>query len=115
MLNAAPIDSLALSKYLQNELKLSPATIRNVMSDLEEMELITHPHTSAGRVLTNKGYRYYVDTLIQNEKLTPSEIKRVNEKLENPEPAEPGTVLQDTSKILVFFCQIALQLSRFLI
>jgi heat-inducible transcriptional repressor len=102
ILNAAPIGSRALSKYLQNELKLSPATIRNVMSDLEEMEFITHPHTSAGRVPTDKGYRYYVDTLMHNEKLTPGEIKKVNENLENSEPAEAETVLRDTSKMLGF-------------
>ncbi len=102
ILNAAPIGSRVLSKYLQNELKLSPATIRNVMSDLEDMNFITHPHTSAGRVPTDMGYRYYVDTLMQNEKLSPAEIKRVDEKLETVEPAEPEAILRDTSKLLGF-------------
>lgn len=70
ILNATPIGSRNLSKYLERDLKLSPATLRNVMSDLEELSYITHPHTSAGRVPTDKGYRFYVDTISPHE-LTP--------------------------------------------
>lgn len=66
--SAAPVGSRSVSK--QSDLNLSPATIRNVMSDLEEMELINTPHTSAGRVPTDKGYRYYVDLLMEKEKLS---------------------------------------------
>jgi len=57
-----PIGSRALSKL--SGLDLSPATIRNVMSDLEQMGFITSPHTSAGRVPTPRGYRVFVDTLL---------------------------------------------------
>lgn len=57
-----PVGSRTLSKAAG--LDLSPATIRNVMSDLEEMGLITSPHTSAGRVPTSKGYRLFVDTML---------------------------------------------------
>ena len=56
--NAAPVGSRKLSKFIEHHLSISPATIRNIMSDLEEMELITHPHTSAGRIPTDKGYRW---------------------------------------------------------
>ena len=57
-----PIGSRTLSKY--SGLDLSPATIRNVMSDLEEIGLISSPHTSAGRIPTPLGYRFFVDTLL---------------------------------------------------
>src|SRR6266566_20994 len=57
-----PVGSRVLSK--QPGLELSPATIRNVMADLEELGYIASPHTSAGRVPTAKGYRFFVDTLL---------------------------------------------------
>ncbi len=52
------------SRYVAKNLGLSSATIRNVMADLEEAGFITHPHTSAGRIPTDKGYRYYIDSLM---------------------------------------------------
>lgn len=100
ILNAAPVSSRALSKYLKHELSLSPASIRNVMADLEEMELVTHPHTSAGRIPTDKGYRYYVDSLMSMEKLSLREKKKVNEKLTMKDMSNPEAVLQETSKLL---------------
>src|ERR1700712_542419 len=60
-----PIGSRALSKI--SGLELSPATIRNVMADLEEMGFVASPHTSAGRVPTPRGYRVFVDTLLTVE------------------------------------------------
>ncbi|WP_454720687.1 MULTISPECIES: heat-inducible transcriptional repressor HrcA [Cupriavidus] len=62
-----PVGSRTLSKY--SGLDLSPATIRNVMSDLEEMGFITSPHTSAGRVPTPRGYRLFVDTMLTAQPL----------------------------------------------
>ena len=59
---AEPVGSRAISRMYPEH--LSPASIRNVMVDLEEMGLIHQPHTSAGRVPTDKGYRYYVDILL---------------------------------------------------
>jgi len=58
-----PVGSRTLSK--DSGLDLSPATIRNVMSDLEDLGLVSAPHTSAGRVPTPKGYRFFVDTLVR--------------------------------------------------
>lgn len=58
-----PIGSRTLSK--ESNIDLSPATIRNVMADLEEMGLVCSPHTSAGRIPTVRGYRLFVDTLLQ--------------------------------------------------
>ncbi len=77
-----PVGSRTISKYL--DVKLSPATIRNEMSDLEEMELIVQPHTSAGRIPTDKGYRLYVDDVLSEKELPATEsdsgilVKRVD-------------------------------------
>lgn len=61
-----PVGSRTISKY--TDLKLSSATIRNEMADLEEMGLIVQPHTSAGRIPTDQGYRLYVDSLMEDNK-----------------------------------------------
>lgn len=97
ILKASPIGSRYVAKFLQNDLKLSPATIRNVMADLEEMEFISHPHTSAGRVPTDKGYRYYVNHLLKIEELTAREKKVLHEKISGTLPPE---LLKDASKVL---------------
>lgn len=62
-------------------LNVSPATIRNTMSDLEEKGFLFHPHTSAGRVPTHKAYRVYVDSLIEVPALAPADADRLNEHL----------------------------------
>src|SRR5207249_6036812 len=61
ILTGEPVGSRTIAKLTPDG--LSPASVRNVMADLEEMGYLTHPHTSAGRVPTDKGYRYYVDHL----------------------------------------------------
>ena len=66
-----PVGSRAVTK--RHNLDLSPATVRNVMADLEDLGFLTAPHTSAGRIPTEKGYRYYVDSLLQLRELTPTE------------------------------------------
>jgi heat-inducible transcriptional repressor len=70
-----PVGSRALSRH--SGLDLSPATIRNVMADLEEMGLIASPHTSAGRVPTPRGYRFFVDSLMVVKPLEQGEIHRL--------------------------------------
>ena len=60
-----PVGSRTISKY--TDLNLSSATIRNEMSDLEEMGYIVQPHTSAGRIPTDKGYRLYVDNMLKDK------------------------------------------------
>src|SRR5688572_32237270 len=81
-----PMGSRALSKY--SGLELSPATVRNVMADLEEMGFIASPHTSAGRVPTPKGYRFFVDSLVVVQALEQVEIHRLEEKLTAERPTE---------------------------
>lgn len=82
-----PVGSRTLSK--DAGLELSPATIRNVMSDLEEMGLVSAPHTSAGRIPTPQGYRLFVDTLVRYRQPAEGDIKRIQEQIrggsKNPE------------------------------
>lgn len=68
-----PVGSRTISKY--TDLNLSSATIRNEMSDLEEMGYIFQPHTSAGRIPSDKGYRLYVDTLLEDKEKEVSQMK----------------------------------------
>jgi heat-inducible transcriptional repressor len=74
-----PIGSRTLSK--DSDLKLSPATIRNVMADLEEMGFLHSPHTSAGRIPTASGYRLFVDSLLTVKPLESTELSRVHQEL----------------------------------
>ncbi len=62
---AEPVSSQVLAENLKNE--ISSATIRNEMADLEEMGYLSHPHTSAGRIPTDSGYRYYIDNVVFGE------------------------------------------------
>lgn len=78
--NAEPIGSRYITKNYN--LNISPATVRNVMSDLEVMGLIRQPHASAGRIPTTQGYRVYVDSLEKISSLTKAEKKSIIEKLE---------------------------------
>lgn len=61
---------------------LSPATIRNEMAELEEKGYLTHPHTSAGRIPTDEGYRYYIDELLKLQKLTLNDINSIRSHYE---------------------------------
>jgi heat-inducible transcriptional repressor len=73
---AAPISSKTISQ--QYDLGVSPATIRNEMAMLEENGYLTHPHTSAGRVPTEKGYRYFVEKLMGESHLSPTERRTIS-------------------------------------
>lgn len=70
-----PVGSRTISKY--TDLNLSSATIRNEMSDLEELGYIVQPHTSAGRIPSDTGYRLYVDELMREKEQEVSEIKEM--------------------------------------
>lgn len=77
--SAEPVGSRTISKRL--DMNLSPATIRNEMSDLEEMGYLTHPHTSAGRVPSDKAYRLYVDKLMSMSELPEDQKNMISAKL----------------------------------
>jgi len=81
-----PVGSRTLSKC--SGLDLSPATIRNVMSDLEELGFVTSPHTSAGRIPTPRGYRFFVDTLLTVKPLEQQEIRKLRHDLSSPDRQE---------------------------
>lgn len=77
--SAEPVGSRTLSKKF--DLGISPATIRNEMSDLEEMGYLSHPHTSAGRVPSDKAYRLYVNNLMEKHELSSTEKNLIAESL----------------------------------
>ncbi len=97
-----PVGSRTLSKY--SGLDLSPASIRNVMSDLEEMGFIASPHTSAGRVPTPLGYRVFIDTLLVVKQLDSGEIHQLEDQLP---PANPQRTIQNASQLLSQLTQFA--------
>lgn len=88
ILDATPVGSRNLSKCLQEDLHLSPATLRNTMADLEELGYIAQPHTSAGRIPTDKGYRYYVDSLLFGN-INVSAVNPLHSSLSSPRVIEP--------------------------
>jgi heat-inducible transcriptional repressor len=96
-----PVGSRALSKY--SGLDLSPASIRNVMADLEEMGFIASPHTSAGRVPTARGYRFFVDTLLTIKPLDTVEISQLEGQLH----------AENTQKLVVSASQVLSDLTHF--
>ncbi|HVL59623.1 MAG TPA: heat-inducible transcriptional repressor HrcA [Burkholderiaceae bacterium] len=95
-----PVGSRTLSRYCG--LDLSPATIRNVMADLEELGLIFSPHTSAGRVPTPRGYRLFVDTLVTVQPLEVEQTEKLQGQLIAEEPqrilAQAAGVLSNLSR-----------------
>src|SRR5919106_4818184 len=72
------VGSRVLSDRFSHGYGWSPATIRNVMADLEEAGLVEQPHTSAGRVPTDKGYRYYVDNMLGEARLSRTDLKAID-------------------------------------
>jgi heat-inducible transcriptional repressor len=81
-----PVGSRALSKF--SGMELSPASIRNVMADLEEMGFISSPHTSAGRIPTPKGYRLFVDTLLTIKPLHVDDRYQLETQLQPDDPRQ---------------------------
>lgn len=93
---ATPVGSRFISQ--KTEIGLSPATIRNVMADLEEFGYLAHPHTSAGRVPTDLGYRTYIDKLMEPETVSFSHQEKILQQLNSTN--EPEEILRLTSKII---------------
>ena len=94
--DGVPVGSRTLSK--QSGLDVSPATIRNVMADLEEIGLVTTPHTSAGRVPTAQGYRLFVDSLLQMQPLQQQELEQLGQRLQ-PQLGTQG-LLNNSTELL---------------
>ena len=94
---AEPVGSRTLSR--KYGFSLSPATIRTIMSDLEESGYVAQPHTSAGRVPTDKGYRLYVDNLMDRAPLSREEVERIEQRV-GPTTAERDDLLREAGKLL---------------
>ena len=105
-----PVGSRALSKI--SGLALSPATIRNVMADLEEMGFVASPHTSAGRIPTPRGYRMFVDTLltVQQDEVASLEAQM---GVLSGQPTQPNAQQNPQQKIITNAAQMLSSLSQF--
>jgi len=97
-----PVGSRALQQY--SGLEVSPATIRNVMADLEAMGLVASPHTSAGRVPTALGYRLFIDTLMVIQPLSEARVHQLESQLR---PNNPTRLLTQASNLLSDLTQFA--------
>ena len=97
IVTAEPIGSRTVSR--RHELSLSPATVRNVMADLEELGFLTSPHTSAGRVPTDKAYRLYVDSLLEIRNMASEEQEEIRKRC-GLAGKDLGDVLKETSRML---------------
>lgn len=98
-----PVGSRTLAR--QAGLDLSSATVRNVMSDLEEMGLVSSPHTSAGRVPTERGYRVFVDTLLKVKPLNLNELHKLEQELHVD--YDPQHLIENASHMLSEVCKLA--------
>jgi heat-inducible transcriptional repressor len=94
---AEPVGSRSITR--SHALSLSPATVRNVMSELEKMGLLVSPHTSAGRIPTDKAYRLYVNSILEVKQIAPDNRKEIQRRcrLAGKDMAQ---VLQETSRLL---------------
>ncbi|HEX7666423.1 MAG TPA: heat-inducible transcriptional repressor HrcA [Polyangiaceae bacterium] len=92
-----PVGSRTLAK--KSGLELSPATIRNVLSDLEEGGFLRQPHTSAGRIPTDRAFRLFIDALMEVQTLTDDEHARIHRRFDDLVPG--SNVMRETGKLLV--------------
>jgi len=92
-----PVGSKAIAQRFHDQ--FSSATIRNEMQNLETLAYITHPHTSAGRIPTDKGYRYYVDHLMSEPKVNDQDLKQIDEEYKS-KMLNMETLIKRTCRIL---------------
>jgi heat-inducible transcriptional repressor len=97
IVTAEPVGSRTISR--RHELSLSPATVRNVMADLEEMGFLASPHTSAGRIPTDKAYRFYVDSLLEVRNVVKEDQEEIRKRCSHV-GKDLGEVLKETSRML---------------
>lgn len=100
-----PVGSRTLAR--SPEMDLSPATIRNVMADLEDIGFIVSPHTSAGRVPTVQGYRFFVDTLLTVEPLDGIQIKELRDRLGLDSELEKTELVESASNLVSRLTRLA--------
>lgn len=100
IISGEPVSSRKIAK--KHSVHLSPATIRNVMADLEDLGYLYQPYTSAGRIPTDMGLRNYVDSLSENKELSPQKKEAIREKYQKT-TWEVSELMKETSKILSEF------------
>jgi heat-inducible transcriptional repressor len=100
---AEPVGSRAIAR--NHALKVSAATVRNEMSDLEQMGYLEQPHTSAGRIPSQQGLRYYVDCMMQRERLTDQELESLSQTL--------STKMRDLEELLYSVGQYVAERTRY--
>jgi heat-inducible transcriptional repressor len=98
LVTGEPVGSKTVAEKFSNAYGWSSATIRNVMGELEDAGFVEQPHTSAGRVPTDKGYRFYVDNLLGVLSLTDEDLRLINAELGKNET--PDRVMERTSQLL---------------
>lgn len=101
---AQPVSSEVLSRSCGVE--LSSASVRHVMSELEDMGYLTHPHTSAGRIPTDEGYRYYINVLMRKKQMVGEEVGYID-RIYDLKVKELDDLLRETSRILSDFTHYA--------
>lgn len=99
-----PVGSRTISK--KYDLGISSATIRNEMADLEELGFIMQPHTSAGRIPSDKGYRFYVDGMMQRKNINP-EVENIITQLVNQKITRIDELVQETAKLIAMLTNCA--------
>lgn len=103
LVTGEPVGSRTISDRFAHASGWSPATIRNVMGELEELGLVEQPHTSAGRVPTDKGYRYYVDHMLGEARLSKADFAAINSllgELRGEGGGTPDRLMERTSHLL---------------
>lgn len=103
LVTGEPIGSKIIAEKFANASRFSSATIRSVMSDLEDFGLVEQPHTSAGRVPTDRGYRFFVDNLLGVLRLSDEDLRLINKELglnETDSSAAPDKLMERTSQLL---------------
>lgn len=103
LLTGEPIGSKIIAEKFANASRFSSATIRSVMSDLEDFGLVEQPHTSAGRIPTDLGYRFFVDNLLGVLRLSDEDLHLINKELGLNEPdssVAPDRLMERTSQLL---------------
>ena len=102
-----PVGSRTLTR--DSRLNLSSATVRNVMADLEEYGFVTSPHTSAGRVPTDKGYRFFVDTLLRRGNVDAADdaVDELRRRLDDEHPQDARAVVAVASQVLSSITHLA--------
>lgn len=99
---AEPVGSRTIAR--KHDLGVSPATIRNEMADLEETGYLQQPHVSAGRIPSDKGYRFYIDALMEPYVFPGMELKRLQEEISNAQ-ASPERSIHEAARLLAWITQ----------